>query len=159
MSHSPVSFDLSGRTALVTGGSSGLGEAMAQALGLAGAKLVLMARRQDLLQQSADKFSAMGIATRTLVCDLASPEAAQKGALQALSMGPVDILVNAAGINMREPFGDITVASWTAQINLHLTAPFFLTQALAPAMKQRGWGRIINIASLQSHRAFANSAP
>lgn len=153
------SFDLTGKTALVTGGSSGLGEAMATALGMAGARVVLMARRPDLLERSASTLTAQGISACPLVCDLASPEAAQKGAQQALAMGPVDILVNAAGINMREPFGDITVASWTAQINLHLSAPFFLTQALAPAMKARGWGRILNIASLQSHRAFANSAP
>jgi gluconate 5-dehydrogenase len=159
MNRLPASFDLTGRTALVTGGSSGLGEAMAEALGMAGAQLVLMARRQDLLTQSAQKMSAMGIAVRTLVCDLSSPEAAQEGARQTLALGPVDILVNAAGVNLREPFGDISVASWMTQINLHLSAPFFLTQALAPAMKERGWGRIINIASLQSHRAFANIAP
>ena len=95
-------MELKGKTALVTGGSSGLGEAMAQALGMAGAKLILMARRQDLLQQSADKLTAMGIAVQTLVCDLASPEAAQEGAQQALNLGPVDILINAAGVNLRE---------------------------------------------------------
>lgn len=153
------SFDLTGRTALVTGGSSGLGETMAEALGRAGAQLVLMARRPDPLTQSAHRLAAHGITVRTLVCDLATPEAAQAGAQQALAMGPVDILVNAAGINLREPFADITPASWLAQIHLHLSAPFFLTQALAPAMKERRWGRILNIASLQSHRAFANSAP
>lgn len=155
----PAAFDLTGRTALVTGGSSGLGEAMAEALGLAGAQLVLLARRPEQLAQSAHRLAAQGIAVRTLVCDLATPEAAQAGAQQALAMGSVDILVNAAGINLREPFGDITAASWLAQIHLHLSAPFFLTQALAPAMQARGWGRILNIASLQSHRAFANSAP
>lgn len=153
------SFDLTGRTALVTGGSSGLGETMAEALGRAGAQLVLMARRPELLAQSAHRLAAQGISVHTLVCDLATPEAAQAGAQQALAMGPVDILVNAAGINLREPFGDITPTSWLAQIHLHLSAPFFLTQALAPAMKERRWGRILNIASLQSHRAFANSAP
>ena len=159
MKNASNAFDLTGKTALVTGGSSGLGEAMAEALGMAGAQLVLMARRPDLLQKSAHLLAAKGIAVRTILCDLSTPEAALDGAQAALAMGPVDILVNAAGINMREPFGDITVASWTAQINLHLSAPFFLTQALAPAMKARGWGRILNIASLQSHRAFANSAP
>jgi len=159
MSALPVSFDLNSRTALVTGGSSGLGEAMAQALGMAGAKLVLMARRKDLLQQSASKLKAMGISVQTLVCDLSSPDGAQEGAQQALNMGPIDILVNAAGVNLREPFADISAASWMTQINIHLSAPFFLTQGLAPAMKKRGWGRILNIASLQSHRAFANSAP
>lgn len=152
-------FDLSGRSALVTGGSSGLGGAMAQALGLAGARVVLMARRTDMLAQTAQRLRAQGIVTDTVACDLAMPEAAQQIAQDVLALGPVDILVNAAGVNLREPFADVTPASWTTQIHLHLSAPFFLTQALAPGMKQRGWGRIINIASLQSHRAFANSAP
>ena len=152
-------FDLNGKTALVTGGSSGLGEAMAQALGVAGARVVLMARRPDALNDSAQRLAALGISTATVVCDLSSPEAAQQGARDALALGPVDILVNAAGVNLREPFGEITPDSWLTQIHLHLSAPFFLTQALAPAMKERGWGRIINIASLQSYRAFANSAP
>jgi NAD(P)-dependent dehydrogenase (short-subunit alcohol dehydrogenase family) len=71
----------------------------------------------------------------------------------------VDILVNAAGVNLREPFQTVTPAAWKTQIHLHLSAPFFLTQALAPKMAERGWGRIINIASLQSYRAFGNSAP
>jgi NAD(P)-dependent dehydrogenase (short-subunit alcohol dehydrogenase family) len=70
-----------------------------------------------------------------------------------------DILVNAAGINLRQPFAEVTPMAWQRQLALHLAAPFFLTQALAPGMAQRGWGRIINIASLQSTRAFANGAP
>jgi NAD(P)-dependent dehydrogenase (short-subunit alcohol dehydrogenase family) len=152
-------FDLDGRTALITGGSSGLGEAMALALGLAGARVVLMARRADMLVESAERLRAQGIQAETVACDLATPEAAQQGARDVLSLGAVDILVNAAGVNLRESFADVTPASWMTQIHLHLSAPFFLTQAMAPAMKQRGWGRIINIASLQSVRAFPNSAP
>jgi gluconate 5-dehydrogenase len=62
-------------------------------------------------------------------------------------------------VNLREPFAEVTPSSWNLQLALHLSAPFFLTQALAPGMKARGWGRILNIASLQSHRAFAHSAP
>ncbi len=152
-------FNLQGRTALVTGGNSGIGEAMAMALGLAGAGIVLMARRLDALEQSAAKLRAQGIAVQCLPCDLADIAAAQTGAAAALATGPIDILVNAAGVNLREPFAQVTPESWQTQINLHLSAPFFLTQALAPAMAERGWGRIINIASLQSSRAFGNSAP
>lgn len=155
----PALFDLTGRTALVTGGSSGIGEAMAQALGMAGARVVLMARREDQLAAAAGRLQQLGIQADTVVCDLATPEGAQAGAREALALGAVDILVNAAGVNLREPFQQVTPASWLTQIHLHQSAPFFLTQALAPAMKQRGWGRIINIASLQSYRAFANSAP
>jgi NAD(P)-dependent dehydrogenase (short-subunit alcohol dehydrogenase family) len=73
--------------------------------------------------------------------------------------GGIDILVNAAGVNLRQPFGDVTPEAWHTQLALHLSAPFFLCQALAPGMAARGWGRIINIASLQSWRAFPNSAP
>jgi gluconate 5-dehydrogenase len=152
-------FDLKGKTALVTGGSSGLGEAMAQALGLAGARIILMARRVEILEQTSKRLSAHNIAVHTIACDLSIPEAVQQGARDVEAFGPVDILINAAGVNLREPFTEITPASWMMQINLHLSAPFFLTQALAPSMAQRGWGRIINIASLQSYRAFPNSAP
>ena len=152
-------FSLQGKTALVTGGNSGIGEAMAMALGLAGATIVLMARRLDALEVSANLLRKEGIEVACLPCDLADVAAAQTGATNALALGAIDILVNAAGVNLREPFADVTPESWQMQINLHLSAPFFLTQALAPAMAARGWGRIINIASLQSYRAFGNSAP
>lgn len=152
-------FNLQGRTALVTGGNSGIGEAMAMGLGLAGARILLMARRVDALTQSAQKLRAQGIEVSVLPCDLSSISEAQQGAQATLSRGPVDILVNAAGVNFRQPFIDVTPESWQTQIHLHLSAPFFLVQALAPAMAERQWGRIINIASLQSYRAFGNSAP
>jgi gluconate 5-dehydrogenase len=152
-------FSLEGRVALVTGGNSGIGEAMAMALGLAGARIVLMARRSDALALAADRLRQQGIAVQCISCDLSDIEATQAGAAAALAMDSIDILVNAAGVNLREPFAAVTPASWQTQINLHLSAPFFLTQALAPAMAARGWGRIINIASLQSYRAFGNSAP
>jgi len=85
----------------------------------------------------------------------------QMAALQDLAResADADILVNAAGVNLRQPFEEVTEAGWDQQLSLHLKAPFFLTQALAPHMALRSWGRIINIASLQSQRAFDNSAP
>ncbi|MBP0620206.1 (S)-sulfopropanediol 2-dehydrogenase HpsO [Cupriavidus consociatus] len=155
-----IAPDLSGRQALVTGGSSGIGEAIASALGSAGARVVLASRRQAQLDAAAGKLDAMGIAVDTMACDVADLDAipAAVSALQRRH-GQVDILVNAAGMNLRESFADVTPASWRLQLDTHLGAPFFLTQALAPAMQQRGWGRILNIASLQSYRAFANSAP
>jgi len=153
-------FALDGRRALVTGGNSGIGEAMAHALGLAGARVLLVARRQAELQAAAQRLRADGIQADTLPADLADTAALQSAAAAAEAMlGGVDILVNAAGVNLRQPFEAVTPEAWQTQIALHLGAPFFLTQALAPGMKQRRWGRIINIASLQSHRAFANSAP
>lgn len=153
-------FDLSGRRALVTGGNSGIGEAMARALGLAGVQVLLMARRQPELDAAAERLRAEGIATSILAAILADARAIRGAALAAEALlGGVDILVNAAGINLRQPFLEVTPESWTTQLALHLSAPFFLTQALAPGMKERRWGRVINIASLQSWRVFPDSAP
>ena len=153
-------FDLSGRRALVTGGNSGIGEAMARALGLAGARVLLVARREAELAAAAARLAADGIDAQWLAADLTQISALQEAAREAeRRLGGVDILVNAAGVNLRQPFGEVTPAAWQTQIALHLTAPFFMTQALAPGMAARGWGRVLNIASLQSWRAFPHSAP
>jgi gluconate 5-dehydrogenase len=152
-------FDLAGRRALVTGGNSGIGEAMARALGLAGARVVLVARRERELADAAGRLKREGIEADWLAADLAQTETLHDLAREVQASGPVDILVNAAGINLREPFTRVTPQTWNLQLALHLGAPFFLTQALAPAMQERRWGRIINIASLQSYRAFDHSAP
>ena len=149
-------FDLAGRRALVTGGSSGIGAAMARALGLAGARVLLVARREAELHAMAQQLRGEGIDAETLSADLADVHALRAAAQRA---GEIDILVNAAGVNLRQPFAEVTPEAWQQQLALHLGAPFFLTQVLAPGMAARGWGRILNIASLQSHRAFANSAP
>jgi NAD(P)-dependent dehydrogenase (short-subunit alcohol dehydrogenase family) len=153
-------FDLSGRRALVTGGNAGIGEAMARALGAAGAQVLLVARRPAELQAAAGRLRDAGIAADALAADLADVPSLQAAAQEAEQrLGGVDILVNAAGVNLRQPFEEVTPEAWQTQIALHLGAPFFLTQALAPGMRERGWGRILNIASLQSFRAFADSAP
>jgi gluconate 5-dehydrogenase len=153
-------FRLEGRTALVTGGNSGIGEAMALALAQAGAKVVLVARREAALAEAVSRFAAAGHAAHTVACDVTDRAALKRAADAALAKaGSIDILVNAAGVNLRQPFPDVTPEAWDEQLAVHLGAPFFLTQALAPAMKARGWGRILNIASLQSWRAFPNSAP
>jgi NAD(P)-dependent dehydrogenase (short-subunit alcohol dehydrogenase family) len=156
----PTLFNLAGKTALVTGGATGIGFAMAQALGVAGARLVLMSRNVETLNQSAKALHEQGIQAKVVAVDLGNTALMAGAALDAqAAWGEVDILVNAAGINLREPFANVTPDTWNQQVNIHLAAPFFLTQALAPQMKARGWGRIVNVASLQSYRAFANSAP
>ena len=152
-------FDLRGKRALVTGGSSGLGLAMARAVGLAGASVVLMARRVTQLQEAVAELSEQGVDAQWVIGDLGSDQGITHAIEACQTLGAIDILVNAAGVNLREPFGQVSLASWHTQQNLHLTAPMFLTQALAPGMRDRGYGRIINVASLQSYRAFANSAP
>ena len=149
-------FDLGGRTALVTGGNSGIGLAMARALGLQGARVILAARSAERLEEARDGLAAEGIAVSVHPADLAAPEALAE---LAASAGPVDILVNAAGVNLRQPYAEVTPEAFDLHMALHLRAPFFLVQHLAPGMSARGWGRVLNLASLQSQRAFANSAP
>ncbi|MBV1703020.1 MAG: SDR family oxidoreductase [Hyphomicrobiales bacterium] len=153
-------FDLTGKIALVTGGNSGIGEAMAYGLGLAGAEIVLVARRPEALQEAVAKLRNCGIDAHWITADLAEPDAADTiAAVLAKSGLKVDIIVNAAGLNLREPFGEVTAAHFDLHMAVHVRAPFLLVQKLAPAMAARQWGRIINLASLQSFRAFANSAP
>jgi gluconate 5-dehydrogenase len=149
-------FDLTGRRALVTGGNSGIGLAIARALGLQGASVTLVARRAEALAAAVAELAAEGIAAEASPCDLADPAAI---AALARGAGPVDILVNAAGMNLRQPFEAVTAEAFDAHMALHLRAPFLLVQALAPGMAERGRGRIINLASLQSARAFPDSAP
>ena len=153
-------FDLTGKTALITGGSSGLGEAIATALGLSGAKIAIAARRENQLSEALARLSDQGIAASSFAANLSDLEQSSDLALRVLKqLDKVDILVNAAGINLRETYEQVSPQSWQDQLNVHLGAPFFLTQALAPQMKARNWGRIINIASVQSYRALSNSAP
>lgn len=153
-------FDLSGRVAAITGGSSGIGKAIAHALGSQGTKLVLMARRQASLNAACTEMRSNGIEATGIAVDLSDRDALKRACVDAaLPYGAPDILVNCAGINIRHPFPDLTDEDWDATMAVNLAAPFFVTRALAPAMKARGWGRIINIASLQSVRAFNNSGP
>jgi NAD(P)-dependent dehydrogenase (short-subunit alcohol dehydrogenase family) len=153
-------FDLSGRTALVTGGNSGIGFALARALGLAGARVVLVARRAGELERAAGDLQAESVAAAFVAADVAAPEGADTVADEVGRRGiAVDIVVNAAGINLRQPFQTVTPEAFDLHMAVHLRAPFRLTQLFAPAMAARGWGRIVNIASLQSSRAFPDSAP
>jgi gluconate 5-dehydrogenase len=146
-------FDLAGRTALVTGASSGIGRATAEALAGAGARVVLVARRAAALEEAAAALRAAGAEAAALPADLSRrEEIARIAATQPL--GAPAILVNAAGINPRRPADTIGMPDWDATIELNLTVPFLLARALVPAMRTQGWGRIINIASLQSVRAF-----
>jgi NAD(P)-dependent dehydrogenase (short-subunit alcohol dehydrogenase family) len=153
-------FDLTDRVALVTGGNSGIGRAIAWALGAAGAKVVLVARRQAELDGAVAAFAQDGIAAAALPRDLADRRHIEAIAEDASRFfGTPDILVNASGINPRLSFEHEGDAHWDDTIAINLTAPFLLVRSLAPAMRDKGWGRIVNIASLQSSRAFADGAP
>ena len=151
-------FSLSGRVAVVTGGSSGIGEEMARALALAGASVVLVARDEVRLVVASDTMRAAGGTVAWVAADLAvRDEVARAGAEAEAAFGPVDILVNCAGINIRPPLSSLSVEDWDMTMAVNLTAPFLLGQRFGPLMAARGWGRIINVTSQQAHRAFANS--
>lgn len=150
-------FSLAGKTALVTGASSGIGQAQSVALAKAGASVVLVGRREDALQTTADAIKAFNGDAFVLPFDLDNRSALPELRERAMALGNgIDILINAAGVNFREPSDQITAESWDATLNLNLSVPFFLAREFVPHMQSRGWGRIINIASLQTQRAFAN---
>lgn len=148
----PDLFGLTGRVACVTGASSGLGRYAATVLAAAGARVVGIARRESALREWQDEI---GENAAVLAADVAERDTMQDLATRiAAPFGPPDIVVHAAGINTREAADDVTAAGWDRTLALNLSAPFFLSQALVPAMKDRGWGRIVNFASLQTTRAF-----
>jgi len=145
-------FDLTGRVACITGASSGLGWRAATALASAGAKVIGVARREEPLQ---DMQAEIGENAAYVVADVADRDGIP-ALLSAISapFGAPDIVVHAAGVNTRQPADDVTAEGWDATLALNLSAPFFLSQAMVPAMKEKGWGRIVNFASLQTTRAF-----
>jgi len=151
-------FSLADRVALVTGANSGIGRTIAEAYAAAGARVVLVARRAHELEAARESIAAAGGQAEALPCDLADRAALDRCAEAAPSFfGAPDIVVNCAGVNIRKPMLELTADDWDRLMRVNLDAPFFLSQRLAPAMIARGWGRIVNIASLQSVRAFANS--
>jgi gluconate 5-dehydrogenase len=151
-------FSLAGRVAVVTGGSSGIGWGMAAALARAGAQVVLIARDPQRLEESAASLNAQGCKAAWVSADLADRAAVQRAASDAAAaFGEPDILVNCAGVNLRPPLTDLTMAEWDVTMAVNLTAPFLLGQRFGPSMAARGWGRIINVTSQQAQRAFANS--
>ena len=150
-------FGLDDRVMAVTGASSGIGRAMAGFLATAGASVVLVARRENELQQAAEEIRAEGGAAATVTADLTDLESLADAARQCeQAFGRVDGVVNAAGVTFRVPPDEITPSSWRQTVDLNLAAPFFFSREFIAGMRQRNYGRIINIASLQSQRAFAN---
>jgi NAD(P)-dependent dehydrogenase (short-subunit alcohol dehydrogenase family) len=146
-------FGLGGRTAVVTGGNSGIGRVMAAALREAGAEVVLMARDKQRLDDTAAELGAHAV-----TCDLSDRADVARAADAAVRLAGVpDILVNAAGINPRPHMNDLTAAVWDDVLEVNVTAPFLLGQRFGPGMAERGWGRIINVVSQQALRAYGNS--
>jgi NAD(P)-dependent dehydrogenase (short-subunit alcohol dehydrogenase family) len=143
-------FDLTGKVALVTGGSKGLGYAMARGLALAGADIVINSRNGDELESAmAEILQGTDRKGFSLVADLFKREETVNLARQALeAMGRVDIIINNAGTNLTRPVDEIKDDDWDRLLELNLSAPMVLVRELAAQMKERKWGRIINISSI-----------
>ena len=142
----------------MTGGNSGIGRAMAGALGAAGAAVVIIGRDAVTLADTVAALSADGARAACVAADLGDRAAVGRAADEAAAaFGEPDVLVNAAGINLRPPLAALTEQDWDLTIGVNLTAPFLLGQRFGPSMAGRGYGRIINVGSQQSIRAFGNS--
>ena len=143
-------FNLTGKTALVTGGSKGLGKAMARGLAEAGADVVISSRHEDELRTALDDI-LKGLDRRGsfVVADMSRREQIAPLAKAALELtGRIDVLINNAGTNKPEPIDAITDEAWDQVLEINLSSVMALTRALVPQMKARGWGRIIHISSV-----------
>jgi gluconate 5-dehydrogenase len=158
---SPALFDLSGRTALVTGSSRGIGFSLAQGLAEAGARVIVNSRQPSAVDETVARLRAQGLEASGLAFDVAS-EASVVQAFQALDAqgAEVDILVNNAGIQHRQPMLELALADWQRVLDTNLTAAFLAGREAARRMVARGrGGKIINIGSLTSEAARATVAP
>ncbi len=138
-------FDLSGRVALVTGGSRGLGEEMAEGLAEAGASLVLLARRAQWLDPTVERFRARGFRCDGAICDVADPDSVARA---VGSMERIDILVNNAGVTWGQPAEEMPLDRWRSVLDTNLTGAFLFCQAAGRKMIDQGGGTIINVASV-----------
>ena len=153
-------FDLSGKVALVTGTSRGLGQYFARALARAGADLAITSRDKNTLSAFASEIQSLGRRTFSAELDVRDHASIER-AIQAVEahFGKIDILVNNAGCNVRKPALEVTWDDWNTVLDTNLRGSFFVAQAVARGMIQRGYGRIINIGSVNSVSGFAGLAP
>jgi len=152
---------LDGRTALITGGSAGLGKAMAQKFAESGADVAILARRPEVLEEARGQIAATTNGrVMAYVCDVTDPEALRRTVEQANGdLGKVDILVNNAGTSQTGKFEEITDEVWKADLELKLFAAIRLSRLCLPAMKERRWGRIINVLNIGAKAPRGGSAP
>ncbi|MGV9558297.1 SDR family NAD(P)-dependent oxidoreductase [Streptomyces sp. NPDC003401] len=151
-------FSLDGLTALVTGGSSGIGRGIAGALARAGASVVVVARKERELAATVEELTADGCRAGWAAGDLSTRDGVRAAAERAAAVfGEPDILVNSAGVNLRPPLGELDDDVWDTTMAVNLEAPHLLSRRFGPGMAERGYGRIIHVTSQQAHRAFADS--
>jgi NAD(P)-dependent dehydrogenase (short-subunit alcohol dehydrogenase family) len=151
-----MEISLKGRTAVITGGSRGLGEAMAKALAAAGAQIALVARDLGRLEHVRDDIAARGGIADAFVADVTREDEVAKlvGAVQA-RFGNPQILINNAGINVRKNLVDFTLEEFRSVLDASLISTFLMCRAFVPGMKSTGYGRILNMTSIMSHVSIA----
>lgn len=150
-------FDLSGKTAIVTGGSRGIGKEMAEGLAEAGASLMLCARRAEWLDETVEEFRGRGFSVEGMVCDVAKADDVEAVVRTTKErFGSVDILINNAGISWGAMPEDMPLERWQQVIDVNLTGCFLFAQAAGRVMLQQGSGSIINIASISGLTSSAN---
>ena len=150
-------FSLAGRVAIVTGGSRGLGQEMAEGLAEAGCALMLCARRSEWLQPTVDAMRARGFRVEGMLCDVAKPADVQAVVDKTVAVyGKVDILINNAGVTWAAEPEDLPFDKWQKVVDINLTGAFLFAQAAGRDMLTRRWGRIINIASIAGLHASVN---
>ncbi len=156
----PHPFDLSGRRALVTGSGGGLGFAIAQGLARAGAEVVLNGRNRDKLDAARQSLRDDGLTAHAMLFDV-TEAAAVEAAIAHIEqdIGPLDIVVNNAAVNRRQPLADVSDTQWRELMAANLDAPFFVARAVIPGMKARRRGKIVNICSLASDIGRPNIVP
>jgi gluconate 5-dehydrogenase len=153
-------FDLTGKVAIVTGTSRGLGQYMARALAAAGADLVLTSRHSESLREFQREIEAMGRRAMALALDVRDQASIRRMAEEAaVHFGQIDILVNNAGCNVRKPSLEVTWEDWNLILDTNLRGTFFVSQAVAPHMIARRRGRIINIGSVTAVAGYAGLGP
>jgi gluconate 5-dehydrogenase len=153
-------FDLQGQVALVTGGSRGLGEEIAEGLAEAGASLMLLARREPGLTGTVERLRAQGFRCEGTVCDAASASQVRSAVEKTLTVyGRIDALINNAGISWGAPAEEMPLEKWQAVLDVNLTGAFLFAQAVAPAMIARRRGAILNVASIAGLRAMPEGLP
>jgi NAD(P)-dependent dehydrogenase (short-subunit alcohol dehydrogenase family) len=146
-------FDLSGRVAIVTGGSIGLGRQMAEGLGEMGANLVLCARKKERCEQAAEELKQLGVKTLALACDVKNPDHVRNVVQETLSQfGRIDILINNAGTAWGAPVEEMKLEHWNKVLETNLTGTFLFSQAAGKFMIAQRRGKIINIASVAGMR-------
>jgi len=146
---------LRGKTAVITGASKGLGKAMALALGAAGARLALVSRNREQLLAVAAEAKEAGAETEVFVADVTvETQVLRVESEVATRFGPVQILINNAGVNIRKSVTDFTLAEWRTVLDTNLTSVFLMCRAFVPRMKGQGYGRILNLTSIMSHVAL-----